>query len=153
MHQLIASSSAVTVCLLFRAEVCLFLQATGVDINVQFTDIDKFEFTDEVAIFDLLGIPLVHGWLVDPQARLHLPLQLRRPIRFSALCSACAPSLPMLAGAQCWGAVRRRNGCGLCGASLAAIVVECSGMVATTVPGQQSLQRCNRFRLLCSGRI
>ena len=38
------------------------------DVNVRFTDIDKFEFTDEVAIFDLLGIPLVHGWLIDPQA-------------------------------------------------------------------------------------
>lgn len=23
--------------------------------------------TPEVAVFDLLGIPLVHGWLVDPQ--------------------------------------------------------------------------------------
>jgi hypothetical protein len=25
--------------------------------------------TPEVAVFDLLGIPLVHGWLVDPQDR------------------------------------------------------------------------------------
>lgn len=24
--------------------------------------------TPEVAVFDLLGIPLVHGWLVDPEA-------------------------------------------------------------------------------------
>lgn len=50
------------------------LQATGVDVNVRFTDFDKFEFTEEVAIFDLLGIPLVHGWLIDPQASAHLRL-------------------------------------------------------------------------------
>ena len=43
-------------------------QATGVDVNVRFTGIDSFEFTDEVAVFDLLGMQLVHGWLVDPQA-------------------------------------------------------------------------------------
>jgi hypothetical protein len=42
-------------------------QATGVDVNVRFTGIDAFEFTDEVAIFDLLGMQLLHGWLVDPQ--------------------------------------------------------------------------------------
>lgn len=44
------------------------------DVNVRFTDIDKFEFTDEVAIFDLLGIPLVHGWLIDPQASYYTPV-------------------------------------------------------------------------------
>ena len=27
------------------------------------------QFTDIVAIFDLLDIQLVHGWLVDPQVR------------------------------------------------------------------------------------
>ncbi len=42
-------------------------QATGVDVNVRFSGIDSFEFTDEVAVFDLLGMQLVHGWLVDPQ--------------------------------------------------------------------------------------
>ncbi|KAK9814352.1 hypothetical protein WJX72_004386 [[Myrmecia] bisecta] len=40
---------------------------TGVDVNVQFHDIRGFEFTDEVAIFDLMDINLVHGWLADPQ--------------------------------------------------------------------------------------
>mmetsp|Transcript_8175 Transcript_8175/g.23462 ORF Transcript_8175/g.23462 Transcript_8175/m.23462 type:complete len:243 (+) Transcript_8175:272-1000(+) len=39
---------------------------TGLDVNVRF---DKgahgFEFTDEVVVFDLLGISLVHGWLID----------------------------------------------------------------------------------------
>ncbi|XP_038687943.1 uncharacterized protein LOC119987198 isoform X2 [Tripterygium wilfordii] len=29
--------------------------------------IDDFEFTRECAIFDLLDIPLYHGWIVDPQ--------------------------------------------------------------------------------------
>lgn len=29
--------------------------------------IHDFEFTPERAIFDLLGIELYHGWIVDPQ--------------------------------------------------------------------------------------
>lgn len=40
--------------------------ATGLDVNVRFTAVDAFEFTGEIAIFDLLRLPLVHGWLVDP---------------------------------------------------------------------------------------
>ena len=40
---------------------------TGIDVNVSFHDIKGFEFTDEIAIFDLMDISLVHGWLVDPQ--------------------------------------------------------------------------------------
>ncbi|CAL5187566.1 unnamed protein product [Lathyrus oleraceus] len=41
--------------------------ATGIDVNLKFTRIDDFEFTSECAIFDLLDIPLYHGWIVDPQ--------------------------------------------------------------------------------------
>ncbi|XP_073090707.1 ubiquitin carboxyl-terminal hydrolase MINDY-1 isoform X6 [Manis javanica] len=41
--------------------------ATGLDVNVQFTGVSDFEYTPECSIFDLLGIPLYHGWLVDPQ--------------------------------------------------------------------------------------
>ncbi|OVA10987.1 Protein of unknown function DUF544 [Macleaya cordata] len=41
--------------------------ATGIDVNIQFRRIDDFEFTRECAIFDLLDIPLYHGWIVDPQ--------------------------------------------------------------------------------------
>lgn len=41
--------------------------ATGIDVNIKFRRIDDFEFTPECAIFDLLDIPLYHGWLVDPQ--------------------------------------------------------------------------------------
>lgn len=32
-----------------------------------FYRIQDFEYTPECIIFDLLGIPLYHGWLVDPQ--------------------------------------------------------------------------------------
>lgn len=37
------------------------------EIHVLFGRIDDFEFTRECAIFDLLDIPLYHGWIVDPQ--------------------------------------------------------------------------------------
>jgi hypothetical protein len=40
---------------------------TGVDVNVKFHSVHAFEPTREVAVFDLLGISLVHGWLVDPE--------------------------------------------------------------------------------------
>ncbi|WIA22806.1 hypothetical protein OEZ85_001200 [Tetradesmus obliquus] len=40
---------------------------TGIDVNVKFHNAHAFEPTPEVAVFDLLGIPLLHGWLVDPQ--------------------------------------------------------------------------------------
>ncbi|KAM3213064.1 hypothetical protein ACQJBY_065841 [Aegilops geniculata] len=40
---------------------------TGIDVNVMFRKVDDFEFTPERAIFDLLDIPLYHGWIVDPQ--------------------------------------------------------------------------------------
>jgi hypothetical protein len=40
---------------------------TGIDVNVRFHDVKGFEFTDEIAIFDLMDISLVHGWLVDPE--------------------------------------------------------------------------------------
>ncbi|KAL5552175.1 hypothetical protein UlMin_002351 [Ulmus minor] len=41
--------------------------ATGIDVNIKFRRINDFEFTPECAIFDLLDIPLYHGWIVDPQ--------------------------------------------------------------------------------------
>lgn len=43
--------------------------ATGLDVNVRFTGVSDFEYTPECSIFDLLGVPLYHGWLVDPQVR------------------------------------------------------------------------------------
>ena len=40
---------------------------TGLDVNVKFTGVRDFEYTPECIVFDLLHIPLYHGWLVDPQ--------------------------------------------------------------------------------------
>ncbi|CAG5128275.1 unnamed protein product, partial [Candidula unifasciata] len=40
---------------------------TGLDVNVKFTGVGDFEYTPELIVFDLLGISLYHGWLVDPQ--------------------------------------------------------------------------------------
>lgn len=39
---------------------------TGLDVNIRFTGITDFEYTPECIIFDLLRIPLYHGWLIDP---------------------------------------------------------------------------------------
>ncbi|XP_060614033.2 ubiquitin carboxyl-terminal hydrolase MINDY-1 [Anolis sagrei] len=43
--------------------------STGLDVNVRFTGVSDFEYTPECIVFDLLNIPLYHGWLVDPQIR------------------------------------------------------------------------------------
>lgn len=43
--------------------------STGLDVNVRFTGVSDFEYTPECIVFDLLDIPLYHGWLVDPQVR------------------------------------------------------------------------------------
>ncbi|XP_035649081.1 ubiquitin carboxyl-terminal hydrolase MINDY-1-like [Oncorhynchus keta] len=42
--------------------------STGLDVNVRFTGVSDFEYTPECIAFDLLDIPLYHGWLVDPQS-------------------------------------------------------------------------------------
>jgi len=34
-----------------------------------FHRVQDFEYTPECIIFDLLNIPLYHGWLVDPQSQ------------------------------------------------------------------------------------
>jgi hypothetical protein len=39
---------------------------TGLDVNVRFNSVSGFEFTQELAIFDLLDVPLYHGWLSEP---------------------------------------------------------------------------------------
>lgn len=41
---------------------------TGLDVNVRFTSIADFEYTPELIVFDLLRIPLYHGWLLDPES-------------------------------------------------------------------------------------
>lgn len=37
----------------------------SLDVNVKFTGVRVFEYTPECIVFDLLDIPLYHGWLVD----------------------------------------------------------------------------------------
>lgn len=37
------------------------------DVNVYFSRVDKFEFTEELNVFDAFGISIYHGWLIDEQ--------------------------------------------------------------------------------------
>jgi hypothetical protein len=39
--------------------------AKGLDLNIMFNGVNKYEFTQEVSIFDILQIPLLHGWIYD----------------------------------------------------------------------------------------
>lgn len=39
----------------------------GLDVNVRFNSVRGFEFTEEMAAFDLTGITLLHGWVLDPE--------------------------------------------------------------------------------------
>ena len=41
--------------------------ARGLDLNIFFSDVASFEFTEEISVFDALDIPLLHGWVLDPQ--------------------------------------------------------------------------------------
>lgn len=41
---------------------------TGLDVNIKFSGVRDFEFTGELCVFDLLGIMLYHGWVVDPSS-------------------------------------------------------------------------------------
>jgi len=40
---------------------------SGIDVNIGFASVTSYELTPEIVIFDLLGIKLYHGWLIDPQ--------------------------------------------------------------------------------------
>eukprot|EP00986_Skeletonema_menzelii_P014452 scaffold9607_cov157-Skeletonema_menzelii.AAC.2 len=39
----------------------------GMDVNPQFTSPQSIEYTHNLAAFDILGVELVHGWVLDPQ--------------------------------------------------------------------------------------
>ena len=39
----------------------------GLDVNVKFAHVTEFEFDSRIAVFDILNIRLVHGWVIDPQ--------------------------------------------------------------------------------------
>uniref|UniRef100_A0A2P2I8Z7 Ubiquitin carboxyl-terminal hydrolase n=2 Tax=Hirondellea gigas TaxID=1518452 RepID=A0A2P2I8Z7_9CRUS len=40
---------------------------TGLDVNVRFSGVQDFEFTNELCVFDGLRVNLYHGWVVDPE--------------------------------------------------------------------------------------
>lgn len=40
--------------------------AHGLDVNVSFNGVDKMEYTEQIALFDALNVPLLHGWVFDP---------------------------------------------------------------------------------------
>ena len=37
----------------------------GMDVNIRFTAVDAFDHTKETAVFEVLGIRLLHGWIVS----------------------------------------------------------------------------------------
>lgn len=41
----------------------------GLDVNVRFDKVDGLEYSEDLVIFDLMHVRLLHGWLVDPQDR------------------------------------------------------------------------------------
>ena len=41
----------------------------GLDVNVRFRQVTDFEYTPEMATFDLLDMTMYHGWLLDEQDR------------------------------------------------------------------------------------
>jgi len=41
----------------------------GLDINVKFGGVSKYEYTPQQDIFDILGIELHHAWVIDPQEK------------------------------------------------------------------------------------
>eukprot|EP00127_Corallochytrium_limacisporum_P006414 Clim_evm4s227 gene=Clim_evmTU4s227 len=41
----------------------------GLDVNVHFDGVRKFEYTPQLAIFDIMNVNLYHGWVVDPNMK------------------------------------------------------------------------------------
>ena len=39
----------------------------GLDVNVKFDKVDAMEYSEDLLIFDLLNVRLLHGWVLDPQ--------------------------------------------------------------------------------------
>ena len=39
----------------------------GLDVNVKFDSVSSFEYTRELDCFDAAGVPIYHGWILDPQ--------------------------------------------------------------------------------------
>ena len=62
-----AASSVANEVALSAAIASLPTLLTGLDINPKFGDVSAMEFTPELSAFDISGLRLVHGWVVDPQ--------------------------------------------------------------------------------------
>ncbi|SCN62775.1 conserved protein, unknown function [Plasmodium chabaudi adami] len=45
----------------------------GLDVNCKFTDIQSFEYTKGLCIFDMLNIPLYHGWVISSDDKMFYP--------------------------------------------------------------------------------
>ncbi|KEG04248.1 conserved protein, unknown function [Plasmodium vinckei vinckei] len=45
----------------------------GLDVNCKFTDIQSFEYTKGLCIFDMLNIPLYHGWVISADDKMFYP--------------------------------------------------------------------------------
>lgn len=45
----------------------------GLDLNCKFTDIQAFEYTKGLCIFDMLNIPLYHGWVISSNDSVFYP--------------------------------------------------------------------------------
>jgi len=45
---------------------CLPAMQYGLQFNAKFGNVREFERTKEISVFELLEIPIVHGWIVDP---------------------------------------------------------------------------------------
>jgi ubiquitin carboxyl-terminal hydrolase MINDY-1/2 len=41
--------------------------ARGLDLNIKFDDVGGFEYTEELTVFDALGINVYHSWIIDDQ--------------------------------------------------------------------------------------
>uniref|UniRef100_A0A3Q3QQS6 Ubiquitin carboxyl-terminal hydrolase n=1 Tax=Monopterus albus TaxID=43700 RepID=A0A3Q3QQS6_MONAL len=59
--------------------------STGLDVNVRFTGVTDFEYTPECIVFDLLDIPLYHGWLIDPQVHPCLVQRRKKKLSYNQL--------------------------------------------------------------------
>lgn len=66
---------------------------SGIDLNVRFSGIMAFEYTSECSVFDLLRVPLVHGWLMDerPGAEKLTKLSYNQMVEKAISCDCLSP--------------------------------------------------------------
>ena len=64
----------------------------GLDVNVRFTGVGAHEFTAETSVFDVLDLPLVHGWLLEDEASRAAVGGLSYNQLVDMLCSSNAPA-------------------------------------------------------------